>query len=649
MTLEGRPDPDYLLKVVQKETAQNLKGRLRIFFGMAAGVGKTYSMLKAAQERWQERVDVVIGVVETHHRVETEALLQGLPVILKRTIDYRGTWLEEMDLDAILARKPQLVLVDELAHSNIPGSRHPKRWQDVMELLDAGIDVYTTINVQHLESRKEAVEGITGILIRETVPDSILDRAVQIDLIDLSPRDLLKRLREGKVYLGENAQVAQEHFFKEDRLTALREIALRLTAERVDLELRDMTPLQERRTAWNTNERLLTAVSPSPHSETNIRATRRLAFTLGAPWVAAYIETRSTLNEKDRITLEKNLELARELGAEVITVTDSDVVSALQKLTRQKNVTHIVMGRPEKHWWRDLIDRGNILDHLVRQNSEVDIHVIRLEKETKTSHPKDVRPHFQSPLAHYGYVIALVIAVILISEILLPWIGYRAVGFLFLLVVLLLGLFMSRGPIYFAALLSALLWDFLFIPPPGTFTISQPEDIAMIIVYFLVAIIAGTLTNRIRSRERLVRREDERLHMMYEIVRAIADAGQRSDYLDNICTRLGEYLGGRCTIYLTTPEGSLSPAVNLISDIHENEKEQAVARWVQNNRKPAGWSTDTLASSQALYIPIIGRSATLGVFLFLPEDLKHRLLPDERNIVQATVQQLGISLDREKQ
>jgi two-component system sensor histidine kinase KdpD len=641
MNRDERPNPDALLKAIKKEEAQAARGKLRVFLGMAAGVGKTYAMLKAAQDRLKEGVAVVIGVVETHGRAETQALLEGLPVISKKKLEYRGTPLEEMDLDTILARKPQLVLVDELAHTNAPGSRHPKRWQDVIELLDAGVDVYTTINVQHLESRKDAVEGITGVVIRETVPDSILERAAQVDLIDLSPADLLKRLREGKVYLGEKAQLALENFFKEDRLTALREIALRLTAERVDVELQGMAALLERRTAWNANERLMVAVSPSPHSERNIRATRRLAFTLGAPWIAAYIDTGVILADQDRANLTHNLDLVRELGGEVVTSTDPDIAGALQRIARQKNVSHLVMGRPYRHWWRDLTNRGTLLDRLVRQNSEVDVHVIRVEKESSPRRKHKPLPGFGSPLTSYAYVFTLILTVMLISFGLQPLIGYRAVGFLFLLAVLILSLFMSLGPIFFAAVLSALLWDYLFIPPPGTFFIRQPEDVAMTIVYFLVALIAGTLTHRMRSRERLLRREEERLQVLYELVREIAGSGRRKDYLQNVADLLGRYMDGHCAILLKETDGSLQPATRLPSVTSDNEKEQAVARWALDNGKPAGWSTDTLASAEALYLPLRDSAGPVGVFLFKPKDPRRKLLPDEENIMQAAVQQLG--------
>ena len=332
MTEQNRPDPDALLASLKQEEARLNKGRLRVFMGMCAGVGKTYAMLEAgAKARW-EGVDAVIGLVETHGRFDTAALVDSLPTFPRKKIEHRGTPLTEMDLDGLLQRHPKLVLVDELAHTNVAGSRHPKRWQDVLELLDAGIDVYTTVNVQHLESRKDSVEAITGVPVRETVPDSILERADQVEVIDIAPSLLLERLAEGKVYPGDKAARAAANFFKPDTLTALREIALRVTAERVDKELRALSANKGAKGAWNTNERVMVAVSPSPNSERLVRTARRLAASLQAPWLAVHVNDGVELAEKDREQLRKNLALAEELGAEVVNTADGDLAAALLRV-----------------------------------------------------------------------------------------------------------------------------------------------------------------------------------------------------------------------------------------------------------------------------------------------------------------------------
>ena len=378
MTEPQRPNPDALLAEIQRDEQAAKRGKLKIFFGMCPGVGKTYTMLEAAQARRRDGVDVVVGIVETHGRTETYALLAGLPIITRKKIEYRGVALEEMDIDAILARRPQLVLVDELAHTNAPGSRHPKRYQDVLELLDAGIDVYSTLNVQHLESRVDIVQQITGVTVRETVPDSVIDQADEIELVDLTPEQLRKRLAEGKVYMGERAATAADNFFREENLTALREIALRTTAERVDYELR------AKRGKWQAVQRLAVAVGPSPFSAQLIRWTRRVAGAMDAPWLAIYVETSTPLSEDEKARLTKNLSLARQLGAEVISTAGNDMVGAMLEVAREQGVTQIVVGKTIGHPLLELIKGGSLATRLIRRSGDIDVHVVRAEKTGET-------------------------------------------------------------------------------------------------------------------------------------------------------------------------------------------------------------------------------------------------------------------------
>src|SRR5262245_47673582 len=442
---QKRPSPDEWLAAIRKEELETRRGKLRLFFGMSAGVGKTYAMLKAAQERKKAGVDVMVGLVETHGRVETEALLKNLPIIPRKKIEYRGTALEEMDLEAILARKPQLVLVDELAHTNAPGSRHPKRYQDVIELLEVGIDVYSTMNVQHLESRVDMVQLITAVNVRETVPDSVLDLADQIEIIDISPHELLKRFREGKVYMPERAGRALEHFFQESNLTALREIALRATAERVDKDLQDIMT-ESRLEGPGAGERILVAVGHSPFSERLIRATRRMADQLETSWVALYIDNGKPLSEEEQNRLVKHLDLARDLGAEVVTTQDSDVAAAIQRVARSKNVAQVVIGRPQKRFWKELFGGGSLLDRVVRESRGIDVHVIRQPETGKRPFrflpPLKAESHWKSYLKT-----ALFISVVSVSSwFLKDLIGYQAIGFIFLLAVMGLGLVTTLGP-----------------------------------------------------------------------------------------------------------------------------------------------------------------------------------------------------------
>ncbi len=646
MTEPIRPDPDKLLAAITKNEAELKSGRLRIFFGMAAGVGKTYAMLKAARDRLTEGIDVVIGTVDTHGRPDTEALLAGLPTIPRKKLIYKETAFEEMDIDAVLARKPQLVLVDELAHTNVPGSRHLKRWHDVVELLDAGIDVYTTVNVQHLESRKEPVETITGIKIRETVPDSILERACQIILIDITPAELLKRLSEGKVYLGDMAQAAIQNFFKENRLTALRELALRFTAEKVDNELQGMMTDKPQEAVWKTGERLMVAVSHSPHSEGLIRATRRLAFGMEVPWLGVHVDTGITLSDEDKATLARNISLVHELGGQFVSTADVDVAQALKRTAHQYNVTQLIVGRPVRRRFRDMVRGGTILDQLVRESGDFDVHVLRQEKKVEGRGGRGFNFEFESALQKYAVVIATVLLIGILNGLLLPVIGYRAAGFIFLFAVLALGLFVSLGPSLVAAVMSALIWDFFFIPPYGTFRISAPEDFAMCAAYLVVAIITQTLTHRIRKSEKMLGLREERTRVLYDIVQVIAGSNSRSTYIYQVAEKMGTLLKGEITIIPVNENNLLEHQACPPCDWITSEKEWAVAQWSFDHHKPAGWSTDTLPTAIGLYIPLIGTSETVGILAFRPLS-KARLLQEEENLLFTVARQLAVSMERE--
>lgn len=648
MTNDSRLDPDELLRVITQDANASSVGKLRVFLGMSAGVGKTYAMLKAAHQKKNEGCNVVIGIVETHGRIETADLLNGLEVIPKKIIKHRDKDLEEMDLERILSLKPELVIVDELPHTNVPGSRHEKRYQDVIELLDAGIDVFTAINVQHLESRKDVVETITGIQIRETVPDSILERANLVELVDIAPSELLKRLKSGKVYLGDKATEAADRFFKEDKLTALRELALRMTAERVDQDLQRFCVSRDE-TPWQTNERLLVAVSHSPYSEKLIRATRRLAYNLEAPWIAVHIDTGVQLNDEDQSQLVKNLNLARELSAEVITTTDVDLPNAIKRISRQKNVTQVIVGRPTRRWFRDILEGGSLLERLVKESHEIDIHVIRMDSVTHK------RPSLFSELSLYrtktGFfkyynTTWFLLAVTFLSFALESIIGYRAIGFIFLLGVLGVGLFGSIGAVLFAATASALIWDICFIPPKYTFAISQPDDIILCISYFMVAITSGFLTNRIRFHEKLMFERQERTDVLYEVLKDIANSANKEEFIDKVKSRIGKLLEGDCGVILKGRDGTLDFNSHKDYALKLEDNERAVAAWTFHNQKASGWSTDTLMQAKALYLPLKGASENIGVFVFRPTRLNRKFGPDQENLLYSITGQLGVSIER---
>src|SRR6478672_3879889 len=420
MTEAERPDPDALLAQLKREEVKSTRGKLKIFFGMSPGVGKTYAMLQAARQKQAEGCEVVVGIVETHGRKETEALLEGMPIMPRTQIAYRGTTLQEMDLDAILTWHPGLAVVDELAHTNAAGSRHPKRYQDVLELLDAGIDVYTTLNVQHVASRSDTVRQISGVSVHETVPDSVLDLADEIALVDLTPEQLRLRLSEGKVYLGEKADCAAKNFFRESNLTALREMALRLVAEHVDRDLRDIMSEEKIVGPWKSSDRLLVAVSASPYSERLIRYTRRLASSMEASWIVANIEQPRALSQEEQTRLTRYLSLARQLGAEVISTPGTEIGEALLRVARENNVTQIVIGKPLGTRWLSFWKRDP-LRWLMRHSGNIDIHMIPSEESVEPRRDTIEERLARAPWRDFG--IALVIAAI-VTALSLPIFTY---------------------------------------------------------------------------------------------------------------------------------------------------------------------------------------------------------------------------------
>lgn len=646
---DHRPDPDLLLATIQREEARRQRGRLKIFFGMVAGVGKTFAMLQAAQERRAEGVDIVAGWIDTHGRAETEALLAGLEQMPRRKVDYHGAVLAEMDLDAILARAPQLVLVDELAHTNAPGVRHLKRYQDVLELLDAGIDVYTTINVQHFESRADAVRQITGSTVHEKVPDSLLDMADEIELIDLSPDELRKRLAEGKVYTAERAEVAANNFFRTGNLTALREMALRLTAEHVDHKLQDYMQAKRIAGPWKSGERLMVAVSPSPFAEEVIRWTRRIAYNLEAPWFAAFVETTARLPVKQQESLAQNLELVRRLGGEVVTAAGEDVVEALLRIARQHNATQIVVGKPLHSRIQDWLRGGALVDRLIRAQSDIDIYVVAAHRESdRPRRPPYALPQFQSGWRAYGWALAAVAATttaMLAIHALLPWISYQAVGLIDLLVVLLVAVYLGRGPALVAALVSAVSWNFLFIQPRFTFAISALEDIILFLFYFVIALFAGTLTARLRTRELQAQHNADRTYALYTLAHETATAVNMDDVLQTAVEQIGRVFDADVAIFLTDA-GKLARSVHPASTLAVSEKDLGVALWSFENGKPAGRHTATLPQAGAQFRPLSTPGRTVGV-LGVHTRQPGRLSFDQEVLLETFTSQIALVIERE--
>lgn len=643
---EYRSDPDALLAAVQKDEDRQQRGKLKIFFGMAAGVGKTYAMLDSARQLKNEGVDVIIGYVETHKRAETDALLEGLEITPRVRVEYRGTFIEEMDTDAILARNPQVVLIDELAHTNAPGVRHRKRYQDVVEILEAGINVYTTVNVQHFESRADTARQITGITIHETVPDSILDMADEIELIDLAPEELRKRLAEGKVYTTEKIETAANNFFRVGNLTALREMALRLTAEHVDHQLQDYMQVKRIAGPWKSGERLMVAVGSSPFSEQLIRWTRRMAYNLEAEWMAVHVETSSPISLEQKDTLAAHFALVRKLGGEVVVTTGDNVTETLLRLAHQRNVTQIVVGKPLRHpvheWWRG----GSLVDKLIRASGNIDIYVVTGDGLQKSHPPIIPYPERHSDWMGYLWAAFIVGIVTLINLAALPYLTYQAVGLTGLMSVLLIAVYIGRGPAILAAALSALSWNYLFIHPRFNFDISQAQDILLLILYFVIAIFTGNLTARIRSQERQARRNAERTMALYTLAHETATAITMDDVLNTAVIQIGQVFDAEVAILLPE-EAKLRDTLHPSSTLFLDEKGFSVANWVFENGKPAGRYTDTLPLlTEAQFLPLLTPSGTVGV-LGIHTRQNERLSVDQEVLLETFANQVALVIERE--
>ena len=642
-----RPNPDLLLEAIRKEEDKSGRGKLKIFLGMAAGVGKTYTMLSSARGLMASGVDVVIALVETHGRRETEVLLEGLPVIPRRVVPYRNVVLDEMDLDAVLKRNPRVVLVDEAAHTNAPGSRHAKRYLDILEILDSGIDVYTTLNVQHIESRADTVREITGITVTETVPDSFIDIADEVVLVDLVPEELLKRLEEGKVYIPQNAVRAAQNFFRPENLTALRELALRMVAERVNRDLRDYQQLYHITGTWKTRHRLMVAIYASPYSETLIRWTRRMAAGLDAEWYGVYIESDKPLSDHERSLLSRNLSLVKELGGEVLTTVDDDPVRGILRLAREHQVTQIVVGKSRRGFLQNLFRGGSIVERLLNESGNIDIYIV-------TGEPKDATTKDRFRLAEKrqlsparDFIIAAVVpaVVTILCRFILPVFGYHAIGLVFLFAVTVLGLFIGRGAILLAAILSGLAWDLFFIPPHYTFAISQPADYLMLGMYMVAAVTVGHLTSRLKQNERQLRVRERRVTALYHLTREIASAKSLFSILNTAVEYLGEIFEAEVAVFVKNPAGGLDAHPG--NTLQVDEKEMSVAAWTAIHNRPAGLFTDTLPAASAYYLPLVASQGIVGVLGLKPRR-RRPATPELMNIVEVFARQLAVGIEREQ-
>jgi len=622
-----------------------IRGKLKIFLGMCAGVGKTYAMLREGKDRIAEGIHVIVGYVETHGRAETEALLQGLPIVPRRMVEYRGIDLEEIDLDAILARRPALVIVDELPHTNAIGSRHTKRYQDVLELLDAGIDVFTALNVQHIESRVDVVQNIASVNVRETVPDSMVDLADDIQVIDITPEDLRARLAEGKVYLGERAATAADNFFRIENLSALREIAMRVMSEKVGQDVHEVMAERHIRGPWKSSERYMVAVGPSPFSEPLIRWTRRIASATHSPWIAVHVDTFRPLSDEEKQRLSRNLSLVRQMGGKTVTIASEDVPSALLRVAQEQNITQIVIGKPLESPLVRLFTGRSLVDTLILKSGDIDVCVVRAEKGPRRPQRKRA---WHMPAAWYrevGIGCVIIAACTAIFWSVRGLTTYSTIALLYLLSIVILATRLGRRAILILAAVTGLLWNFLFIPPVFTLRIGKFNDLLMFCMYFVVALVVGHLTARLRLREMSERMRERRTRVLYKLAQCVVESRTLDEGVRLAIAQIDAVFEGRSAVSLAAENGALMDDPHPASTWRSGPKESSVVAWVFGSGRPAGRFTDTLSQSEGIHVPLRTAHGCAGVLsLMLPP--QSILDVGQRELLETVADHVAALVDR---
>lgn len=647
-----RPNPDEILEKIQKET----KGKLTVFLGAAAGVGKTFSMLEAAHDRLKEGINVVIGWVETHGRADTEKMAAGLPRIAPKLIQYRGRELQEMDIDSILREKPELVLVDELAHTNVPGSRHVRRFQDVEEIINAGINVYTTLNTQHIESLNDVVAQITGVIVRETVPDYMIEQADNVRLIDIPPEDLIKRLKEGKVYVPGQAEQALKKFFRPGNINALRELSLRFTASRVDQDMAQYMRQNRIAGPWPASGRVMVCVSASPFSAQLIRSAKRLSGGLHADFLAVHIETSSRrfpIGDKERDRITRNMRLAEELGGETLTVVADNLVQEILEVARNHNVTSIVVGKPRHSRLWELL-HGSLVDKLIRYSEDINVYVIQGNSE-KEEQPavKTVKPQMSRvSLLHTAAGLIMTTAITQICLLFKAQFELVNIALLYLLPVLLTAIWWGRWSSYITAIVSVLAFDFLFVPPIMNFTVYDIRYIWSFIIFLMVSFLIGGRTDMLRQEAQSARQREKSVRALYEFSRQIAAVTDGKYIAQELAKYSGETIGRETVVLLLNDQGKLAVqgAFSRNKDLADGreetlpEDEYAVAVWCFEHNQVGGSSTETLPGAQYLFVPLQSGNETHGVFGIYIGDQK--LTAEERRLVNAWAGLAAIAVER---
>jgi two-component system, OmpR family, sensor histidine kinase KdpD len=642
---ETRPDPEDLLARVQEEEAEQNRGRLKIFFGANAGVGKTYEMLLAGRKLVHDGIDVVAGLVVTHGRKETEALLDGLEILPPKIVEYKGAKIEEFDLDAALKRNPTVMLVDELAHTNAEGCRHEKRWQDVEELLEAGITVYTCMNVQHVETANDIVAQITGVTVRETVPDSVFDKAYEVVLIDLTPDELIQRMQEGKVYLPEQSQFALNNFFRKGNLIALRELALRITAERVDVQMRKYRSAESVKNVWPASERILVCVGPNPLSYRLVRAARRMATGLHAHWFAISIDTpahaRAPQKDRDRVT--RTLRLAEQLGAQTATLNGTNVPEEVISYARRQNISKIIIGKPAKARWQEILF-GSVVDTLIRQSGNIDVYVISGDPHQPEIAAQVVTPR-QFNYRNYLYALIVVLFATLLASSMANRFKLINLVMIYQLAIVIIATRWGRGPSICSSILSVLLFDFLFIPPVMSFSVTDSEYVITLLVMLFTALVISTLTSTVKDQVEMARLKERHTSALYAMTREQASALTKEGVLKASLRHFNEVFSCKTAVFLPNDARQLVELRDL-NTYDVDAKEFGVAQWVFINNQSAGHGTSTLPGAKGMYQPMQGAVGSVGVIGIMLDDLTKLLTLEEMHLMETFVSQIALTVER---
>lgn len=634
---------------ILEETAQSSslktarRGQLKIFLGYCAGVGKTYRMLQEGNITKRNGVNVVVGIVETHGRVETEALVRELEVVPRKRIQYSGIAIDEMDLDNILERRPQLVLVDELAHTNIPGSRHTKRYQDVEELLNAGINVYSTLNIQHIQSLVDIVYQITGVKVEETIPNRILESAIEVELVDLSPEKLQQRLTEGKVYIPQKAKLAMQKFFKKGNLLALRELSLKYTAKRVDIDLLSYREREEILEVWPIESKLLVGISSNKNTERILLITNRMAADLEAEWYAVHVESlqQARYTEKARNQLYRNINLAEELGAKVVALSGNNIAEEIIKFAKQKNVTLIIAGLSQRSSWQELI-KGSVLNKLVKNASPINVLIVGGNTQI-ASHSK---PQQDKSLEYKPYILGFfsVMTVFLLSWLFPKWILVHNLLMILLLPTIVSGILGGISVGLFTSIIALGLYNFFFIPPTSSFSISDLRYLSNIVLFTLIVLGVSWIGRMIRWRADSARHRERFVYALYNFSREIIGADNFDDILNRAMRSTTEAFESDIIILLPAKSGQLELRVKSKTELELNEMEQAVAAWVYKNGRHAGKGTSTLSSAKWYYVPLKTRDSALGVICLMKLGLDPSFSPEQKRLLEAFAGVIALAL-----